>query len=109
MNLSEDSEQQIIQLKEGGSIMENAQLAHKDCRNFAPVDVVKGLCHLHKQMVLIDSPVCEKYKILPKCESCSNFKPDCTEAKLGICLAEATEPWTYAELIAVTCENYSAK
>ena len=25
-----------------------------DCRNYASVDVAKGICHMHKQMVLAD-------------------------------------------------------
>jgi hypothetical protein len=47
--------------------------------------------------------------MLPKCENCNNFKPDTNQAKLGVCQAEKMEPWTYAELIAVTCEEYCAK
>ncbi len=89
--------------------MNNTVMMHKDCRNFAPVDVVKGVCHVHKQMVMIDSPVCESYKMLPKCENCNNFKPDSAQADLGVCQAETTEPWTYAELNAVTCEQYRKK
>jgi hypothetical protein len=31
-----------------------------DCRNYAPVDVVKGVCHASKLIVLADGETCER-------------------------------------------------
>lgn len=84
-------------------------MKHKDCRNFVPVDVAKGFCNVHKQMVLIDSDVCETFKVLPKCENCAKFEPYSSEDTLGTCLAEKAKPWTFADLITVTCEMYCTK
>ena len=36
-----------------------------ECRNYAPVDVVKGICHRRKQMVLADDPCCENFQPVP--------------------------------------------
>ncbi|HHW39766.1 MAG TPA: 4-hydroxyphenylacetate decarboxylase small subunit [Syntrophomonadaceae bacterium] len=89
--------------------MNGKELKHHDCRNFIPVDVAKGICNVHKQMVLIDTPVCEKFRTLPKCKNCAHFTADPGQDTMGTCEAEKTKPWTFADLITVTCENYSAK
>jgi 4-hydroxyphenylacetate decarboxylase small subunit len=89
--------------------MVNAGLKHKDCRNFVPVDVAKGFCREHQQMVLIDSDVCDSFRMLPKCGNCAKFEPYSPEDSMGSCLAEKRKPWTFADLITVTCENYCAK
>ena len=82
-----------------------------DCRNYAPVDVVKGLCHVRKQMVLADGQSCEFFEKLPKCKHCANYTPGAQEY-LGTCAASPTtgvsstepRPMTYPDLSAVTCE-----
>jgi 4-hydroxyphenylacetate decarboxylase small subunit len=80
-------------------------LRHSDCRNFCSVDVVKGICRRTSEMVQIDSDVCESYLQLPKCKFCNSYLR--TGEGLGICRAEQDEPWAYAEMIAVTCKEYS--
>ena len=41
-------------------------LHHRDCRNFAPVDVAKGICHRTKNMVPADGDQCEECVATPK-------------------------------------------
>lgn len=89
--------------------MSKKDLKHHDCRNFAPVDVAKGICHLSKKMVQTDSPVCENFEELAKCRNCANFTADKNQETMGTCEAENTKPWTFEDLIAVNCELYSAK
>jgi len=67
--------------------------------------VVKGICHRTKDMILGDEKQCAEYVQLSKCKFCGNF----TAAKedfMGTCNAEANKPWTYPDLIAVTCESF---
>lgn len=79
-----------------------------DCRNYAPVDVAKGICHIRKQMVLADDEACEKFEKLPRCKYCVKFTPD-NEEYLGTCGASPNQPMTYPDLISVTCEWFSWK
>ena len=75
---------------------------HLDCRNFAPVDVAKGICHARKEMVLADGESCELFERLPKCRHCASYTPG-AEAYLGTCEATPTRPMAYPDLSAVTC------
>lgn len=84
------------------------ELKHSDCRNLVTVDVAKGICRRRGRMVAIDTPTCEGFTPLPKCKNCARFTPGCTEG-VGTCEAERHKPWTYPELIAVTCEMYEPK
>lgn len=79
---------------------------HNDCWNFVTVDVAKGICRRRNELVAIDTPTCEKFVPLPKCKNCAHFEPG-TETGIGNCAAERHKPWTYPELIAVTCEMYA--
>ncbi len=79
-----------------------------DCRNFAPVDVAKGICHARKQMVLADGEACKMFEKLPKCKHCAKYAPR-EEEHLGTCTASPTRPMTYPDLIGVTCEWFSWK
>ena len=85
------------------------QLKHNDCKNLATIDVAKGYCHVHKQIVLIDTPVCPKFDALPKCGICAKFVCNKDEENLGTCTAEKHTPWTYPDLIASSCEMYISK
>jgi 4-hydroxyphenylacetate decarboxylase small subunit len=76
-----------------------------DCRNYAPVDVAKGMCHRRKQMVLADGEACEMFDRLPKCKHCAMYMPG--EEFLGTCAASPTRPMTYPDLIGLTCEWFS--
>ncbi|MBN1140048.1 MAG: 4-hydroxyphenylacetate decarboxylase small subunit [Anaerolineae bacterium] len=79
-----------------------------DCRNYAPVDAAKGICHARKQLVLADEPACELFEKLPKCKYCMNYTP-AAEEYLGTCSASPGQPMTYPDLCAVTCEWFAWK
>lgn len=79
---------------------------NRDCRNYAPVDVVKGICHVRKQTVMADGGACEFFDRLPKCKHCANYTPSAGEY-LGTCEAAKTRPMTYPDLIGVTCEWFA--
>ena len=81
---------------------------HLDCRNFAPVDVAKGVCHERKQMVLADDEACEMFEKLPKCKHCRSYVAG-EEEHLGICQASPDRPMTYPDLVGVTCEWFTWK
>ncbi len=76
-----------------------------DCRNFCSIDVAKGICGLTQEVALIESTACSEYVQLPKCRFCANFSKGDQEG-LGICNAEASHPWAYPEMIAVTCDMF---
>lgn len=78
---------------------------HSDCRNYAPVDVVKGICHRTKELVAADAAHCEHYVQLNKCKFCARFTQDDAEF-MGTCHAGSAGVWTYPDLIATTCENF---
>ena len=79
-----------------------------DCRNYAPVDVAKGICHQRKQIVLADGDACALFEKLPKCKHCAQYTAG-EEEYLGTCGASPTRPMTYPDLIGVTCEWFSWK
>jgi 4-hydroxyphenylacetate decarboxylase small subunit len=76
---------------------------HRDCRNFAPIDVIKGICHRTKQSVLADDPACRACERLPRCAECRHYAAG-QDAFLGTCAATPEHPMTYPDLVAVTCE-----
>ena len=86
------------------------KLHHRDCRNFAAIDVVKGICHRSKDMVQADAEQCEKFDLMPKCKYCKSFKVDGKAPELGICEASSHEPkfMAYPDMVSVTCEHYHA-
>lgn len=79
---------------------------HMDCRNYAPVDVAKGICHARKEMVLADTEACELFTRLPKCKHCQHYIPG-AEEYLGSCSAVKILPMTYPDLASVTCEWFT--
>ena len=81
---------------------------HLDCRNYAPIDVVKGICHLTKETVLADDESCPSFDSLPKCRACRLYSPG-EEAYVGTCGATPDLPMTYPDLVAVTCEGFAWK
>jgi 4-hydroxyphenylacetate decarboxylase small subunit len=84
----------------------NTTLKHMDCRNFAAVDVAKGICHRTKEIVPADGDHCEHFTAIPKCKFCDHFS--LASEHLGTCNAAMQKPMTYPDLIAVTCEMFSA-
>lgn len=81
-------------------------LRHKDCRNYAPLDVAKGICHRTKDIVAADDAACAASDELPKCGNCLHYSPGEKEF-IGICGAEPTRPMTYPDLNGALCEHYS--
>jgi len=79
---------------------------HLDCRNYAPVDVAKGICHVKKQIILADDESCETFEKLPKCKHCAKYTPG-EEEHLGTCAVSPTQHMTYPDLIGVTCEWFT--
>ena len=83
--------------------MTNQSCSHKTCRNYAPVDVVKGLCHLSKNLVDAASPSCDQCEALPLCKLCKHYTATSKEF-VGSCSAQKTPFFTYPDLVATTCE-----
>jgi len=81
---------------------------HIDCRNFAPVDVAKGICHRTKEPVPADGEACEAFALLPRCRHCGRYEPDAKPFR-GFCNAEPHRPMTYPDLAAVTCGWYEER
>jgi 4-hydroxyphenylacetate decarboxylase small subunit len=78
---------------------------HSDCENYAPVDVVTGICHLTNEIVVVDLQVCTKFEEVPKCRSCVFFKnPD--KDGIGTCTGLNKEYWTAGNYNAGLCEGY---
>ncbi len=82
----------------------NNNLKHMDCRNYASLDVAKGVCHRTKELVLADGDHCDFFVATEKCKFCGHFAA--TTEYLGTCDAVAGKPTTYPDLITVTCENF---
>ncbi len=80
---------------------------HYDCRNYAPVDVAKGICHRTKELVLADGDHCEYFIPTQKCKFCSHYIAG-TEQFIGVCAVGPTRSMTYPDLITVTCEQFAA-
>lgn len=86
-------------------VQQQQGLRHCDCRNFCNMDVAKGICRRLQEVVLIDEAACPEYAQLPKCKFCANFGAGEQEG-IGTCNADASRPWAYPEMIAVTCEMF---
>jgi 4-hydroxyphenylacetate decarboxylase small subunit len=80
-------------------------LKHMDCRNYAALDVAKGVCHRSKELVLADTDRCEHFVATQKCKFCDHFVA--VSQYLGACGAVSGKPMTYPDLITVTCENFA--
>ncbi len=79
-----------------------------DCRNYAPVDIVKGICHVSKELVSADGQTCDHFEKIPRCKFCQYYRPGTTEF-IGVCTAAAGDPMTYPDLSSVTCELFAWK
>lgn len=86
----------------------NNKVSHRDCRQFAPVDVAQGICHVYKSIVPADSEGCPKFVRMPKCKHCRNFETNAARAELGNCAASPHQPKfvAYPDMVAITCGNY---
>lgn len=79
---------------------------HRDCHNYAPIDVVKGMCHVTKTIVIGDAEQCETFNLMPKCKHCTQFTANTDVVEMGVCEASTTEPkfFAYPDMVTVTCE-----
>ncbi len=82
----------------------NDNLKHMDCRNYASLDVVKGICHRSKELVRADDDHCECFVATHKCKFCDHFIAG--EHYLGRCDAVESRPITYPDLITITCQSF---
>lgn len=85
------------------------RLVYRDTRNYAPIDVIKGVDLLTKEIVLGDDEAPEGAERMPKCKFCRNFTA--TEDYLGICQASANNPkfMAYGDMIALTCGMFEPR
>jgi len=75
------------------------------CRNYAPVDVVKGICHRTKGIVSADGSSCDRFDAKPVCGLCAHYHALEREF-MGVCEAEKGNPMTYPHLAAATCDEF---
>jgi 4-hydroxyphenylacetate decarboxylase small subunit len=80
---------------------------HRACRNYAPVDVTKGLCHRTKELVQADGAACPDFQLLPRCGHCKEFVA-AGSPEMGTCSASPHEPkfFAYPDMVAVTCDRF---
>ena len=84
------------------------RLNHRDCRNFAAIDVSKGICHRTKELVPADGEPCTECVPLRKCSNCLEFSATPGLIEMGVCGASRTEPkfFAYPDMVATTCGMY---
>jgi 4-hydroxyphenylacetate decarboxylase small subunit len=82
------------------------KLSCRDCLDFAPIDVVKGMCHVSKTIKLGDDEQCSGFTQMPKCKHCTQFTADSTIVEMGVCQASTTDPkfFAFPDMVSVTCE-----
>ncbi len=78
---------------------------HQECRNYAPLDVVKGICHRTKERLLGDDDACEDIVLQPRCAHCEHFEME-DDRQVGVCTISPSRPMAYPALSAVTCESF---
>ena len=91
--------------------MKSPKNIHRDCLNFAPIDVAKGLCHLSKEIINADAEQCSNFAPIAKCKRCLHFTVEDGKVELGFCAASPhTPPFpAYPDMVAVTCSDYKEK
>lgn len=77
---------------------------HSDCKNFALLDVAKGLCRWSDAIVLIDAPLCPEFETLPKCAHCKLYADD--GEGLGKCAGYAKPYWIDGNFNASLCRYF---
>lgn len=85
-------------------------LKYRDTRNYSPIDVVKGIDLLTKEIVMADDDAPDEYLLRPKCKFCKNFSKDNKKTEnLGICKLKDESFMAYPDMTAITCPDYSEK
>ncbi|MGV8121583.1 MAG: 4-hydroxyphenylacetate decarboxylase small subunit [Candidatus Xenobiia bacterium LiM19] len=83
-------------------------MSHRYCRNYAPVDVAKGICHKSKELITADAEPCSHFEKMPRCMFCRNYRAEENKPRLGICKASAQAFPAYEDMVAVTCQSFTA-
>ena len=86
--------------------MKTDKILYKDVINYSPIDVIKGIDLITKEIVLADDPAPTGYKAKPKCRFCKNFLTDNNKAHLGTCKASSINFMAYPDMTATTCKDY---
>jgi 4-hydroxyphenylacetate decarboxylase small subunit len=82
------------------------QLAHRDCRNYVPLDAAKGLCRIRNEMIPADERICEQFRRLPRCRCCRHYRPDEARSQTGVCGRSLNNFMAYADMTASTCKDF---
>lgn len=86
--------------------MGKTEYAHRDCRNYAPLDAARGICHKTKEVVAADEKNCECFSCLPRCCRCSNYAADESKPQVGICRRSPNNFLAYGDMTAKTCRDF---
>lgn len=86
--------------------MKASKILYKDAMDYSPIDVIKGVDLITKEIVMADDPAPAGYKIKPKCKFCKNFLVDDKKVYLGTCRASRTGFMAYPDMTATTCKDY---
>lgn len=86
----------------------NRMNKHSDCKHFVAIDVVKGICRVKNETILIDGDVCPKFEAVQKCKNCENFTSSKKDT-LGTCEFSKAGYWTFEDNFAQYCEGYETK
>lgn len=81
------------------------KLQYKDTRNYASIDVIKGIDLLTGKKVLADDLAPEGYEAMPKCKFCKNYKVK--DNYLGTCGCSTNGFMAYGEMKATTCQSFT--
>lgn len=87
--------------------MSGTEHIHSDCRHFAPVDVIKGICHKTKELIKSDGKACSSFERLSKCAYCTHYEKSEENAATGICQVSKNRFMAYAGMTSATCEDYN--
>jgi 4-hydroxyphenylacetate decarboxylase small subunit len=81
---------------------------HRDCINFAPIDVAKGICHRTKEIIQSDAGQCTEFRPIAKCKRCSHYTAEEGSIELGYCIVSLNIPPfpAYPDMVATTCADY---
>lgn len=82
--------------------------SHRDCRNYAPVDAAKGVCHRTKDRLNADGERCPAFEAMAKCGLCTHYTVEKGAQGLGLCRMSPMQFLAYADMAAATCGHYSA-
>jgi len=85
------------------------ELAYRDALNYAPIDVIKGMDLVTKEIVGADDKAPAGYEAMPKCKFCKNYTAD--DETTGVCEASMNKPkfMAYGDMSAGKCEMFEMK